>query len=110
MEYLIEMIKIARDFPKFIFWTYTKNYMLVNEYCERYGKDSIPLNLTIMFSEWRGLKMVNPYHFPEFRVVFPDDENKPNEKSNHYCPGCCDVCKKAGKGCPYGQTTYCKLH
>lgn len=110
MDYFENMIAIARDFPEFRFWTYTKNYKLVNEYCNKNGKESIPENLSIMFSEWRGMPMENPYNFPVFHVVFEDDENKPDPKKSHYCPGNCDICLKSGRGCPFGESTNCHAH
>lgn len=110
MDYFKNMVAIAKDFPDFVFWTYTKNYSLVNEYCDKYGKESIPENLSIMFSEWRGMAMENPYNFPVFSVVFKDDKNKPDPKKNHYCPGNCDICLKNGRGCPYRESTYCNEH
>ena len=108
LDYLIRMIAIARDFPDFVFWTYTKNYVAVNQYCRENGntRECIPANLHIMFSEWRGMPMDNPYEFPEFRVVFKDEE----EPKGFYCPGNSDVCKKAKRGCLVGETTYCREH
>lgn len=107
-DYLDNMCTIARAHPDFVFWTYTKNYKVVNEYCERRGgRVAIPENLSIMFSEWRGMPMVNPYGFPEFSVVFKDDAVKP---AGHYCPGNCDVCKATHRGCIAGETTYCHEH
>lgn len=108
--YLAEMVNIAREFPDFVFWTYTKMYELVNEYVAEHGgsrEAAIPSNLIIMFSEWRGMPMNNPYGFPEFRVVFKDDTIKP---VGYYCPGNCDICKKTGRGCIGGETTYCHEH
>ena len=51
--------------------------------------------------------MDNPYNFPEFRVVFKDDLVKP---VGFYCPGNCDICKVAGRGCIARETTYCNEH
>lgn len=107
IDYFDNMIQIARKHPDFKFWTYTKMYHIVNEWCDVYGRDAVPSNLSIMFSEWRGMPMVNPYNFPEFRVVFKTDAVKP---VGHYCPGNCDVCKAAGRGCVAGETTYCNEH
>lgn len=106
IDYMKEMVAIAKENPHFIFWTYTKMYWIVNEYCATYGKESIPSNLTIMFSEWRGMPMDNPYGFPEFRVVFKDEV----EPKGFYCPGNCDVCKRIKRGCVAGETTYCREH
>lgn len=106
LDYLKRVVDIARDYPHLIFWTYTKMYWIVNQYCDIYGKESIPSNLTIMFSEWRGVPMDNPYGFPEFRVVFKGEE----EPEGHYCPRNCDVCKAIKRGCVAGETTYCREH
>ena len=107
-DYLDNMCTIAHNHPDFVFWTYTKNYAVVNEYCRRRGgRVAIPENLSIMFSEWRGMPMVNPFGFPEFSVVFKDDAVKP---AGHYCPGNCDVCKATHRGCIAGETTYCHEH
>lgn len=103
IDYLKEMAAIAKENPHFIFWTYTKMYWIVNEYCATY---EIPSNLIIMFSEWRGMPMDNPYGFPEFRVVFKDEV----EPKGFYCPGNCDVCKAIKRGCVAGETTYCREH
>lgn len=107
-DYLDRMVQIARKYPEFTFWTYTKMYDLVNAYCDAHGgKSAIPENLTIMFSEWRGLPMDNRYGFPEFHVVFKGEEMP---KGVHVCPGNCDVCNTTGRGCPVGETTYAKEH
>ena len=107
LNYLENMIAIARRHPDFTFWTYTKNYKVVNAYCKKYGKDSIPANLSIMFSEWTGLKMENPYHFAEFRFVPKATEKKPN---GFYCLGNCDLCKAKKLGCIGHHTTYVLEH
>lgn len=107
MEYFKNMISIAKEFPDFIFWTYTKNYSLVNQYCDEFGKESIPVNLSIMFSEWKGMPIENPHNFPEFRCVFPDE--KPAEGFTK-CPGNCEICTKSKTGCPYGKNKYVDLH
>lgn len=106
MDHLIRIIEIARNHPDFVFWTYTKMYAVVNEYCRRYGKESIPSNLSIMFSEWKGLPMDNPYGFAEFRVHFEGDPI-PNA---YKCPGNCDLCKKGNRGCLGQETTYNDAH
>lgn len=110
IDYLDRMINNARRHPDFVIWTYTKNYHVVNEWIAQHGRDAIPANFHIMFSEWRGLEMINPYNMPEFRVVFKADAVKPNPKENHYCPGNCDICKAMHRGCVAGETTYCNEH
>ena len=112
-DYLARMIENARKHADFKIWTYTKQYSIVNEYVRTHGGSraaAIPANLTIMFSEWRGLPMDNPYGFPEFRVVFKDDAIKPDPAKVYYCPGNCDICKENGRGCINGETTYANEH
>lgn len=111
-DYFNRMVENARNHPDFIIWTYTKEYDIVNEWIKNHGgnKNALPDNFTVMFSEWRGMEMINPYEMPEFRVVMKDDEYKPSPKYNHYCPGNCDICKKLNRGCIAGETTYCNEH
>ncbi len=110
-DYLERMIENARRHQDFTIWTYTKQYHIVNDYVRAHGgnrRKAIPANLTIMFSEWRGLRMENPYHFPEFRVIFKGEET-PSD-ATWICPGNCDVCKEQRRGCIVGETTYAKEH
>lgn len=106
IDYFDRMVKLAAKHPDFKVWTYTKNYKTVNEWVDKHGMTSIPKNLTVMFSEWRGVPMQNPHGFPEFRVVFKD-EKKPK---GFYCPGNCDVCKSKNLGCIANKTVYCMEH
>ena len=105
-DYFARMVKIARRHPDFKFWTYTKNYAVVNRWVDENGRDALPANLSVMFSEWRGMPMDNPHGFPEFRVVFKDE----TPPAGFYCPGNCDVCKEINRGCIAGETTYCNEH
>lgn len=112
VDYFDRMVENARKHSDFIIWTYTKNYAVVNEWIRQHGgsKKALPDNFTVMFSEWRGLEMINPYRLPEFHVVFKSDAVKPDPKKVHYCPGNCDVCKALHRGCVAGETTYCNEH
>ena len=108
IDYLARMIDIARKHSDFTFWTYTKVYDIVNEYCDTHGgKAAIPGNLSIMFSEWRGMEMKNPYGFGEFRALYLD-ENIP--ANTYYCPGNCDICKNAKRGCIVNENTCIYIH
>lgn len=113
LEYFAEMVNIAREFPDFKFWTYTKAYFIVNEYCRRYGRESIPENLKVMFSKWDGMPMLNPYNFPEFACKLKDGnkDTTPEEFGKMYkCPGNCDICKAACRGCIAGENTFADEH
>ena len=107
IDYFDRMVQIAKEFPDFRFWTYTKAYTIVNEWCRLNGKKSIPENLSVMFSEWRGMPMINPFGFPEFRVVFKDEKKPGNVK---WCCGNCNVCIHGNSHCVKGETVYCMEH
>ena len=107
LDYFCRMVEIARNHPDFIFWTYTKMYNILNEYCDKYGKDSIPVNFSVMFSEWKGMELVNPYHFGEFRALY---ENESIPENTYYCPGNCDICKAARRGCIANENTCIYIH
>lgn len=109
-DYLARMVDIARRHPDWTFWTYTKMYWLVNEYVRIHGGDrfvAIPSNLKIMFSEWKGLPMDNPYGFPVFACRYPDE---PIPENTFKCPGNCDYCMEHCRGCIAGENTYNDLH
>ena len=109
-NYLANMVRIAKKYPYMTFWTYTKNYSVVNQYVSDHGnkrKTAIPNNLSIMFSEWRGMEMINPYHFPVFTCVFPE-ENIP--RGFHKCSGNCNDCIVNKTGCVIGKSSFTFLH
>lgn len=109
IDYLNRMIEIARRYPHFTFWTYTKMYGIVNNWCYQHGRENIPANLHIMFSEWRGMPMHNPYNFPVFTVRFISEGEKflPDIWT---CPGNCDKCKQAKRGCVVGENVQAADH
>ena len=103
-DYFVYMVKTADLFPDVTFWTYTKNYKVVNAYIEKNG--ALPKNLKIMFSA--GFNPVeNLYNLPLFYCV-KKGENAP--AGFYQCPGNCDYCKKHKTGCIAGANTYCNEH
>ena len=112
-DYFTRMVEIAVNHPDFIIWTYTKHYAIVNAYCDKYGRDAIPSNFSIMFSEWDGVPVINPYSFPVFSCKMKDGNKNhtPDYFDSLYkCPGNCDVCKLNGRGCVNSESTYCDEH
>lgn len=110
-DYFERMVAIAERHPDFLFWTYTKTYGIVNGYIADGGK--IPANLKVMFSEWDGVAMENPYGLPIFTVRLKDgNKNHAREWFDNLfrCPGNCDVCKKLNRGCIAGEDTYNDEH
>lgn len=113
LDYFARMVGNARKHGDFTIWTYTKQYHIVNEYCNVYGRNSIPSNFHIMFSKWDGLAMNNPYNFPVFNCKLKDgNKDTPSEwfKNTYQCPGNCDICKACGRGCVAGESAWCNEH
>lgn len=110
-DYFDRMIQIARNHSDFVFWTYTKVYGIVNEWIAKNG--SIPSNFHIMFSEWDGMAMDNPYNMPIFSCKLKNGNKNRTAESfakMHRCPGNCDICKASGHGCVVGESSYADEH
>lgn len=117
MEYFENMVEIAKRHPDFVFWTYTKNYNIVNQYVWEHSSgfvaDAIPTNFHIMFSEWDGMPIDNPYGFPIFTCKLKSGNKNHSPEffdSLYKCPGNCDICKACGMGCIGGMDTYADEH
>ena len=110
-DYFNEMVENARRHPDFVIWTYTKMYSIVNEWIAANGP--LPSNFHVMFSEWDGMPMDNPHNMPVFTCKLKaGNKNRPAEsfEKMHKCPGNCDICKAAGRGCVAGEDTYADEH
>lgn len=103
IDHFNRMVETARRFPEFVIWTYTKMYWIVNEWIRENG--SLPENFHVMFSEWEGLPMENPYNMPVFRCT-----DKPEKMTGYKCPGNCDICKACKRGCINGESSYTLPH
>ena len=113
IEYFHEMVETARMFPKWHFWTYTKMHSIVNAYVSMHGRASIPENFVIMFSEWDGMPLCNPFGFPVFscKLKAGNKNHSPEYFDTLWkCPGNCDICKKAHRGCIAGESSYANEH
>lgn len=105
-DYFCRMVEIAKEFPDFRFWTYTKMHSIINAYCDKYGRDAIPGNFNIMFSVWDGMSCINPYKFKIFACKLKEGNKDLTEKDfskMFKCPGNCDICKEGKTGCIYGK-------
>ena len=108
-SYFEHMVDIAIRHPDFVFWTYTKQYKIVNAWLKLHG-GRLPFNMHVMYSKWEGMPMDNPYHMPDFRVRMEGMSEDPF-KALHKCPGNCDACKvNGGRGCIAGETSYVDEH
>ena len=93
MNYLDRMVKLAKELPGTTFLAFTKQYNFVNNFLQ-YA--AIPDNLKIIFSEWPGMKMHNPYNLPVAHVIFKGSTPADNWK---ICGGNCSKCACQGVGC-----------
>ena len=110
-DYLLRVIEIAVAVRHVTFWLYTKNYELVNRYIAENG--NLPENLHIMFSEWDGTEMINPYNQPEFSCRLSGGNKNHSDKyfeALYKCPGNCDECIRNCRGCVVGETAYVDEH
>lgn len=94
--YLAHMIEIAERNPHCEMLCFTKKYNLVNDHLDFGG--TIPKNLHIIFSGWRGMKMVNPYNLPEAHVRYRDGTTTARENAKP-CGGNCAECAITDGGC-----------
>lgn len=96
-EYFKRMVEAARAFPKCDFLAFTKQFETVNAVMDEMDDKTIPDNLHLLFSQWEGLEVPNPYRFPTTAVirygqtVWPDDWK--------ICGGNCSDCVCKGTGC-----------
>lgn len=100
MNYLEGMIRVAQSCPWTTFLAFTKQWEIVNEYCDLHGESSIPKNLRIVFSMWNDAynKTVdNKYNFPMTAVKFKHASVNMNCMAPitdiYTCPGSCKTCK-----------------
>ena len=99
-EYFCKMVETAIENPHCEILCFTKQYGIVNRWIDEHGKtaESLPKNLHMIFSGWRGLKMENPYNLPEAHVRFKDGYCDAREDAIE-CFGNCTECSIAGCGC-----------
>lgn len=93
-DYFIKMVETVRNNPHCDVLVFTKRFGFVNKALDN-GVE-IPSNLHILFSEWEGMTMNNPYNLPVAHVIFKGN----NPESNwNICTGNCLECAKNNKNC-----------
>lgn len=93
-EYFIKMVETVRNNHHCDVLVFTKRFGFVNKALDN-GME-IPTNLHILFSEWEGMTMNNPYNLPVAHVIFKG--NNPEANWN-ICTGNCLECAKNKKNC-----------
>ena len=102
-DYFSNVVAVAVDVPGCDFLIFTKRFNVVNSFID--GGGVIPSNLHVIFSDWRGQKMDNPYNLPVSSPVWHDKDGREIERGPHctaaavWCPGSCEDCAACGGGC-----------
>lgn len=96
-------------------WLYSKQYRIVNQYCERTinNPESIlkKYNISVLFSAAAQIVPDNPHGFPTFDIAVTEKERQTFLARGVYeCPGSCVECQKAGRGCPFGENAFVMQH
>ena len=95
MFYLTRMAGIAEINPHCEILCFTKQYELVNSFL---SVCTIPANLHVIFSAWKGLPMENPFNLPEAHVFFKDGTTTAKDGAR-YCSGNCYECAMTNANC-----------
>lgn len=115
MKYFRDVVLvIARTFPELEMWLYTKKTQLVNLHFMRYGIETKPQNLTIIFSLWTNengvvIEVKNPFNFPT-AVFIPVKHQELKNRCTFICDcakpwkmGTCDTCEKPCRKMGFGD-------
>jgi hypothetical protein len=93
-KYFYNMVALAYELPGTNFLAFTKQYDIINNFLHNGGR--YPDNLKIIFSEWDGMTIPNPYNLPTAAVIFRGQQPAENWK---ICGGNCSACACQGVGC-----------
>lgn len=94
-EYLERMVDVARKNKHCQILCFTKKYTLVNSYLT---KHSLPKNLHLIFSVWKGLECFNTNNLPEAHIFYKDGTTTAKDGAK-YCSGNCTECAVENKNC-----------
>lgn len=94
--YFAHMIDIAERNKHCEILCFTKKFDIINQHLDMGG--TIPANLHIIFSSWKGLKMDNPYLLPEAHVRYRDGYTTASDNAKE-CGGNCTECAITDGGC-----------
>lgn len=94
--YFAHMVEIAKRNKHCEILCFTKKFDIINQHLDAGG--TIPSNLHIIFSAWKGLKMDNPYLLPEAHVRYRDGYTTASSNAKE-CGGNCTQCAITDGGC-----------
>lgn len=91
-NFFTAMVVVAMNNTHCQVLAFTKQFDIVNRWIDANG--SLPKNLHIIFSEWRGLDVPNPHNLPTSRPVWKGDHIE-----GIWCGGSCSSCAAKNEGC-----------
>ena len=95
-NYFEMMIRVAKVCNQTKFLCFTKKFEIVNTYL--FERNKLPDNLIIVFSDWKGLYLENPFNLPIAHVMYKNGETTaPN--GSKLCKGNCYDCVVEDGGC-----------
>lgn len=94
--YFAHMIDVAERNKHCEILCFTKKFDIVNQHLNMGG--TIPANLHVIFSGWKGLKMDNPHLLPEAHVRYRDGYTTASDNAKE-CGGNCTECAITDDGC-----------
>lgn len=96
VAYFCNMVEVARRNPHCEILCFTKRYEIVNRVMA--SGVTLPSNLHVLFSAWRGLRMENPFNLPTAHVSYRDGTTTAGPQAQE-CGGNCTGCALTNGGC-----------
>ena len=94
-EYFNKMCALGRANSHCEILCFTKQFAIVNKALYNH---TMPKNLHLIFSGWRGMTMDNPHNLPEAHVFYKDGYTTAKDGAK-WCSGNCYECAIAGANC-----------
>ena len=90
------MLSVARRQKHCQILCFTIKYEIVNKVLQ--SGETVPENLHLLFSAWKGLDIDNPYRLPEAHVRYRDGSTTASADAKK-CSGNCTECALTNGGC-----------
>lgn len=97
-QYLLGMIRVAKETPNCTHLCFTKQYRVVNNVLDGVKDEGFPNNLILVFSRWGVYPCDNKYNLPEAWVAL-DTMPEYAIKNGRVCTHSCEECNMQNNGC-----------
>lgn len=99
-DYLLRMVKLAKETPNVQYYFYTKRFNLIEKYIKEYKE--FPKNLVCNISVWHNNHL--GYHLEGLNQFIYDDGDEPEVAKLKHCPAVSKPAHPGGKGKETGVT------